>query len=329
MAPGPRMPILNAARGVGRPVGDFDIAWADVEAAERRIRPHVDTTPVVQAPMAEGLWLKLESLQRTGSFKLRGAVNAVEAAPSKRLARGVSTVSAGNHGLGVAWAARRRGVPARVYVPETAVARKVDAMRAAGAEVIPRPVEDLRRHLADQDGGDGRYFIGPFAHRDVAAGQATVGAEIADQVHGAMTVLVPIGGGGLALGVGTAIRHLRPTAQVYGVVARDSPAVSRAWETGRADPVKPASIADGLGAPLADLDVVAQLKKRLAGLITVDDRQIRDAMRRLALEAKVLSEPAGAAATAAALAHPELPGPVVAVVSGGNVDPRLLSDVVA
>ena len=310
-------------------MGDFNIAWADVEAAERRIRPHVLTTPVIQAALEEGLWLKLESLQRTGSFKLRGAVNAIEAAPDKRLARGVSSVSAGNHGLGVAWAARRRGITARVYVPETAVARKVDAMRAAGAEVIARPVEDLRRYLSDQDAGDGCYFIGPFAHRDVAGGQATVGAEIGQQVPAAKTVLVPIGGGGLALGVGTAIRHLLPEAKVFGVVAKDSPAVSRAWGTGRAEPVKPASIADGLGAPLANLDVVAQLKARLAGLVTVDDGQIRDAMRRLALEARVLAEPAGAAATAAALAHPELPRPIVAIISGGNVDPRLLSEILA
>ncbi len=305
----------------------MDITLDDIQAAARRLRGRVLQTPLVQTE--SGVHLKLESLQRTGSFKIRGATNAVFAAHEQALQGGVSTISAGNHGLGLATAAAQRQVACTVYVPETAVPRKVAAMEAAGARVVARPNDVLGQYLADQDAADGSLFISPFAHPHVAAGQGTVGLELAQQLPEARTILVPVGGGGLSFGVSTAIRDLLPDAQVYGVTASKSPAVRSAWNTGRIEKVQPTSIADGLGAPIADAGVVAALKRRMAGLLVVDDDQIRNAMAWLALEAGVVAEPAGAAAVAAALAEGGLPGPIACVVSGRNVDPELLAGVVA
>jgi threonine dehydratase len=297
------------------------LSLSDVEAAERRIRPHVLETPLV--PFADdGVHLKLENLQRTGSFKLRGAVNAIEQLSDAELRRGVSTVSAGNHGLAVAWAARRRGAHATVYVSENAVERKVAAMQAAGAKVVKQPLAKLQEFLLRTDAGDGAYFLPPFADVRIAAGQGTVGLEIRRRLPDVQTVLVPVGGGGLALGVSTAL----PGVRVHGVTAEKAPAVAQAWRTGRASPVAVSSLADGLNAPLADLRTVNSLKERLAGLLTVTDDQIREAMRVLLVEAKTVAEGAGAAAFAAIEAHPELRRPLAVVVSGGNVDPRLLAE---
>jgi len=296
------------------------LALEDVEAAERRIRPHVLETPLV--PVGDdGVLLKLENLQRTGSFKLRGAVNAIEQLSHDELRHGISTVSAGNHGLAVAWAAKRRGARATVYVHEAAVERKVAAMRAIGATVVKHPVEKLQQFLRDKDARDGAYFLAPFADARIAAGQGTLGLEIRRQLPGVKTVLVPVGGAGLALGVSTAL----PGIQVFGVTAEKAPAVAHAWRTGSAEPVAATSIADGLNAPLADLATVHALKQRLAGLLTVTDDQIRGAMRRLLLEARTVAEGAGAAAFAALDGTMERP--TVVVVSGGNVDPSLLAAV--
>lgn len=306
------------------------IGLKDVEAAAQRIAGQVVETPVVTLPGVEGVRLKLESLQRTGSFKIRGALNAVQSLDAEALARGVSTMSAGNHGLGVAVAARERGAKARIYVPPHAVARKVEAMRAAGAEVVPTPVEKLGEMLAKGGADDGLEFLSPFADARVAAGAGTVGLELARQAPDARSVLVPVGGGGLALGIATAVRAILPHARVWGVTAENSPAVRNAWETGRIEPVRPNTIADGLGAPIADAGVVAALKERLSGLLVVNDDELRAAVRRLALDAKLVAEPAGAAAIAAALKQADahlLPTPCVAILSGGNVDPRLLADV--
>lgn len=307
----------------------MDLRLEDVEAAAKRIARIARETPLVSFGDDEAVLLKLESLQHTSAYKLRGAVNAVECLPPEVAARGVSTVSAGNHGAALAFAARRRGIPARAYVFERAVAAKVAVIRALGAEVVPTPQARLAEMLAASDADDGRVFVSPFADPLVAAGNGTVGLEIARQAPHARTVLAPIGGGGLALGASTAIRALLPDARVWGVTAEGAPAVRHAWERGRADMATNATIADGLSAPMTTMPVVENLKKRLEGLLVVNDDQIRAAMRAIALRAKVVAEPAGAAALAAALAHPELPRPVVAIVSGGNVDPAMLASVLA
>ncbi|HUR26300.1 MAG TPA: pyridoxal-phosphate dependent enzyme [Candidatus Thermoplasmatota archaeon] len=303
------------------------ITLADIEAAERRIRPFIRRTPLVRSAQRAGLHLKLECLQETGAFKLRGALNAVLAADDREVRKGVSCVSAGNHGLAVAVAARQRGIKARVYVWKGAVPRKVEAMRRAGAEVVERPIEDLGRIMAAQDAGDGTAFVHPFANPLVAAGQGTIGLEILQDVPRPTKVFTAIGGGGQALGIATALAALSPKTKVYGVAARETPAFWTAWKTGKTASVKSTSIADGLSAPIADLGVVARLKELLSGLIIVEDDQLRGAMRGLALADKVVAEPAGAAATAAALDARLIGKHAVAVVSGGNVKPELLAEI--
>jgi threonine dehydratase len=305
------------------------ITLADIEAAEKRIRPFIRRTPILPSAQRDGLHLKLECLQLTGSFKLRGALNAVLAADRETVRNGVSCVSAGNHGLAVAVAARQRGIRARVYVWKGAVPRKVEAMRRAGAEVVERPVEELGGIMARQDAGDGTHFVHPFANPHVAAGQGTIGLEILQDVPQPTKVFVAIGGGGQTLGIATAMAARSPKTKVYGVAARETPAFWTAWKTGKAEPVKSTSIADGLSAPIADLDVVRRLKELLAGLVIVEDGQIKAAMRGLALDDKVVAEPAGGAATAAALDARSLGKRAVAVVSGGNVKPELLAEVLA
>ena len=303
------------------------ITLADIEAAEERIRPFIRRTPLIPSAQREGLHLKLECLQTTGAFKLRGALNAVLAADEDEVRKGVSCVSAGNHGLAVAVAAKQRGIKARVYVWKGAVPRKVEAMRRAGAEVVERPVEELGRIMAAQDAGDGTSFIHPFANAQVAAGQGTIGLEILRDVPQPTKVFAAIGGGGQALGIATAMAARSPKTKVYGVAARETPAFWTAWKTGKAESVKSTSIADGLSAPIANLDVVRRLKDLLAGLVILEDDQIRAAMRGLALSDKVVAEPAGAAATAAALDARLIGKHAVAVVSGGNVKPELLAEI--
>lgn len=305
------------------------VTLADIQAAEDRIRPFIRRTPLIPSAQRDGLHLKLECLQRTGSFKLRGALNAVLAADEEAVRGGVSCVSAGNHGLAVAVAAQQRGIKARVYVWKGAVPRKVDAMRKAGAEVVERPVEELGRIMAEQDAGDGTSFIHPFANAHVAAGQGTIGLEILQEVPRPTEVFIAIGGGGHALGIATVLAGQSPHTKVYGVAARETPAFWTAWKTGATQAVKSTSIADGLSAPIADMRVVGRLKELLAGLVIVEDGQIKAAMRGLALGDKVVAEPAGAAATAAALDAPALGKRAVAVVSGGNVKPELLAEILA
>lgn len=304
-----------------------DLALADVLEAERRVRPFVRRTPLLASQQRPGLHYKAECLQATGSFKLRGALNAVLAADPAALRKGVSCISAGNHGLGVAVAARQRKVPARVYVMPGAVPFKVAAMRAAGAEVVEKPVPELGKMMQAGDTGDGRFFIDPFANPHVAAGQGTCGLEVLQAVAAPSTIYVPIGGGGLALGIATVAKAWSPGTKVVGVVAEGAPAFANAWRTGRAEGVKSSTIADGLSAPIANLAVVAQLKRRLDRLDVVADDELRGAMRALALEAKLVAEPAGAAATAAMLRDREAGKAAVAVVSGGNVRPELLSEI--
>jgi threonine dehydratase len=303
---------------------------ADVEAARRRVGKLVRRTPLLASARTPGLHLKAESLQLTGSFKIRGALNAVLAAPVAGVKDGVSCISAGNHGAGVAYAAKERGVACTVYVPPNAVPFKVEAMRALGAEVVEQPVPRLAEMMAAADSFDGRHFIDPFANPLVAAGQGTCGLEILEDLPKPSAVYVPVGGGGLALGVATAVKASSPRTKVYGVTARGAPAFRNTWETGKAETVKSVTIADGLSAPIGNVHVVGHLKKLLAGVLTVEDDAIRAAMRKLALEEKLVAEPAGAAATAAALKAIEGGAKsVVAIVSGGNVRPELLAEVLA
>ncbi|QVQ52589.1 pyridoxal-phosphate dependent enzyme [Spiractinospora alimapuensis] len=306
------------------------ITLADVRAAAHLIAPHLPPTPVLALPtLREGLWVKAENLTPVGAFKLRGALNAVAHLPVDARAAGVVTHSSGNHGAALAYAAKAADIPCVVVVPDSAIASKVAAVRRLGAEVLQVPVaeraEQARRVAAER----GMTVVPPFDHADVIAGQGTVGVELLEQRPDVAVVLVPVGGGGLASGVATAVKALRPDVRVYGVEpelagdAAQSLAEGRlvSWplaDTGR-------TIADGLRTGLSEL-TFAHLRAHLDGVLTVSEEEIRRATGALIRASRTLVEPSGAVAAAAALSGVAPEGRTVAVVSGGNIEPRLLRE---
>lgn len=309
----------------------IQVTLRDVEAALPVVREVAVHTPTVPFHPAEGgLFLKLENLQRLGVFKTRGTWNRVSRLSEEDRRRGVATISSGNHGLSLAWAAKRLGVPCLVKVPEGAVARKVEAIRSFGAQVEP-----MSRALLVLFHEEERWrewpqtFIHPFAHPHTIAGAGTLGLEIAEDASDVRTVLVPVGGGGLASGVAIAVKGLLPKAKVFGVQAEGAAPLPEAIRTGRPGRIEdPKTIADGIRVAVVLPDMVEVLRKNLDGCLVVSDDEIRAAMRTLAVEAKVVAEPAGAASFAAWARHrQDLEPPVAVVVSGGNVDPDLHAQV--
>jgi len=310
----------------------IEVTLRDIDAAlpiVREVATHTPTVPF-HGTLDREVWLKLENLQRLGAFKIRGVWNRLSRLTETERRRGVATISSGNHGLALAWAAKRLGLRCVVRVPEGAVGRKVDAIRAHGAEVSPISRRELvLAHEEETWRSWPEVFIHPFAHPATIAGQGTLGWELIDDVPDVRTVLVPVGGGGLAAGIGTAVKGLLPNAKVFGVQANGAaplPVALRNQTAGRID--EPRTIADGIGIGLILPNMAEILGRVLSGCLVVSDTEILRAIRRLALEAKVIAEPAGAVAFAAWVQHRDsLEPPVVVVVSGGNVDPALLADV--
>jgi threonine dehydratase len=309
----------------------IDLSLRDIESALPVVREVAWHTPIV--PFAGGddsLWLKLENLQRLGAFKIRGVWNRISHLTQAERSRGISTISSGNHGLAVAWAARRLALACTVRVPEGAVGRKVEAIAAQGAKVSPISRQDLiDAHENETWKTWPSSFIHPFAHAATIAGQGTIGWEIAHDLPDVRTVLVPVGGGGLVSGIGTAVKGLVPNAQMFGVQAEGAAPLPRALKTRQANRIdRPQTIADGIGIGIILPSMADILGRVLDGALVVTDAEIRTAMRRLALEGRIVPEPAGAAAFAAWIRYRNsLEPPVVAVVSGGNVDPNLLAEV--
>ncbi|MEV4753556.1 threonine/serine dehydratase [Micromonospora sp. NPDC049559] len=305
----------------------------DIRAAALRIAGVVVRTTLLPGRWDADLRLKPESLQPVGSFKLRGATNAVAQLDPAERSRGVVTHSSGNHGQALAYAARAAGAPCTVVVPEGAPAVKVDQIRALGAEVVlvPPAEREIRaeRFVAEQ----GRTLVPPYDDRRIIAGQGTVGLEIVEDLPEVEVVLVPVGGGGLASGVATAVKALRPDVAVIGVEpefaadARESLATGAvvSWDVDRTFRTS----ADGLRTNLSEL-TFAHLRERLDAIVTVTEEEIAAATARLVRETRLVVEPSGAVATAARLFHAaELPaGRTVAVISGGNLDPARLVQIV-
>src|SRR6059036_4206246 len=278
-------------------------------------------------------YLKLESLQPIGAFKLRGAYNAIRRLPDPARKRGVITYSSGNHGQALAYAAQLVGVRAVVVMPETAPAVKVAGVKKWGGEVVlaGRTSDDRQRRAEAVAAREGLAIVPPFDHPDIVAGQATVGLEVAEQLADVRTVVVPVGGGGLIAGVVTGLAAAGSRARVWGVEPAGAPKLKRSLEAGR--PVRldrTASLADGLitlsvgEVPFAQL---AAERERLGGVALVDDDMLREAVQFLWRECRLAVEPSGAATTAAVRSGAARPvAPTVLVVSGGNVDPSLLED---
>jgi len=276
--------------------------------------------------LADGrLYLKAEHLQRTGSFKPRGATVRVAHLSPAAAAAGVIAVSAGNHAQAVAWAARAAGVRATVVMPLAAVRSKVDACRGYGAEVVLFG-DAIGETWAEMDrvrDERGLTFLHPFDDADIIAGQGTVGLEILDDLPDVDVVIVPAGGGGLACGIAAAVKETRRGVRVFAVEPEGSTALSAALAADEIVRVEPRSIADGLGAPFAGPRTLAMGRRYLDGVVLIDDASIAGAMRFAAERMKQVLEPAGAAGLAAVLcgAVTLRDGDRVCIVlSGGNVD---------
>ena len=309
---------------------ELPVSVADIERAREVVGPVLHRTPLfsnrsLSERVGTAAFLKAENFQRTGSFKPRGAVYAISKLSKEQRERGIVTMSAGNAAQAIAFAARTAGVPVTVAMPQTAPQSKVDATRGYGAKIVFAP--DMTKLIAlvgELRDSSGAYFLHPYDDAAMITGHGTCALEILDDLPDADVFVVGVGGGGLISGIAVAVAAKRPGARVVGVEPTGAAAMRRALDSG--DPVRLEridTIADGLAAPVAGtipLDIVRRL---VADVVVIDDDIIAEGMRFLAQRAKLVAEPAGAAATGALLAGkiPVKPGErVVAVVSGGNVD---------
>jgi threonine dehydratase len=304
----------------------------DIRAAARRLEPHLFRTPVLSARAlgdraGVSLVLKAESLQKTGSFKPRGALNIVLTLPEEKRARGLITVSAGNHAQAVAWAARVVGVPCTVVMPADAPRSKLEAVQSYGATpILHADRATLFDRLREEEARTGAAFVHPFDDPVGLAGAGTLGLELMEQSPGLDAVVVPIGGGGLMTGVACAVKALAPQCRVIGVELAEGPGMTPALAAGKPVPVtRPRTLADGLTPPFVGALPVEAARRFVDEIVLVHEADIAEAMRALFERARLVAEGAGAAATAALLAgHVRLKSraKVAAIVSGGNVDPE-------
>jgi threonine dehydratase len=292
---------------------------ADVQEARQRLLGIAEETPIYLSETfsrrcGREVRLKAENLQRTGSFKIRGAVNKLSTLSAEERAAGVVAASAGNHGQAVAWAARELGAPATIYVPLDAPMAKVEACRNYGAKTVMTGAyfEDAltaAQHHVEETGGT---FIHPYEDQLVIAGQGTIGLELAEQVPDLGTVLIPIGGGGLSVGIATALRAVRPEVRLVGVQAG----------------LDGYTIADGIAVKIPSDFTMPLLEDLLDDMVAVSDEEISEAIVLLLERAKLVVEGAGAVGVAALLSgKADVSGTAVPVLSGGNIDPTMLISV--
>lgn len=309
-----------------------EISLAEVEDAAALLSGITTRTPVERSGALSEVagvpvLLKCENLQRTGSFKLRGAYVRLSRLTPEERARGVVAASAGNHAQGVALAARELGISAVVYMPLGAALPKLAATRGYGAEVRQEGADLTGALVAAQQeaAATGRVFIPPFDHRDVVLGQATMGLEILDQVPDVRTIVVPTGGGGLLAGIAAAVHARGADVRVVGVQATEAAAFPASIAAGHPVPLERMStIADGIAVPVPSALTLDLVRRHVAEVRTVSEEAIARALLLLSERAKLVVEPSGAVGVAALLDGAELEGPVVVVLSGGNVDTLVL-----
>ena len=314
------------------------IAIEDIEAARARIDGTVLRTPLVKldlGPDGPDIRLKLENLQPTNAYKIRGATNAVACLTEVQRARGVWTISAGNAGQAVAFAARSAGIPCSVVAIETAPQTKLDRMRALGATIVPVSYEEAWRAAEAHafEGMDGT-FIHPFDNHDLIAGHGTMGLEILEDAPDVRTIIAAIGGGGLITGVGSAIKALKPEVRVFGAEPETAAPYALSLREGgpRKFPDWTASFVDGAGGQSVTARMWERMQAVVDGAITVSLDQVRGAMRLMAEKSRVIAEGAGALSLAAALtgeAGAARGGPIICIVSGGNIDLKKFGELVA
>jgi len=311
------------------------ISLGDIEAAQKHVAATVLRTPLVRielGPDAPEIYLKLENLQPTNAYKIRGATNAVAQLSDEERARGVWTISAGNAGQGVAYAARAAGIPCSVVAIETAPQTKLERMRALGATIVPVSYEDAWRAAEAHafEGLDGT-FIHPFDNHNFIAGHGTMGLEIVEQLPNVRTLITAIGGGGLITGVGSGVRALRPEVKVLGAEPETAAPYAYSLEQGAPSkfPDWQASFVDGAGGKSVTERMWQRMRPIVDGTITVTLDQTSAAMRLIAEKTRTIAEGAGGLALAAALTGQAGDGPIVCVVSGGNIDLKKFAELVA
>jgi len=310
------------------------ITLDEIRQARERIAGTILRTPLVRLELGAGfpdIRLKLENLQPINAYKLRGAANAVALLPESERRRGVWTISAGNAGQGVAYAARAAGVPCTVVVIETAPASKIERMKALGATLVPVPYTAAWKALESRSypGVEGT-FVHPFDDDDFIAGHATMGLEILEDAPDTMAVIAGIGGGGLITGLGSVMKALKPAVRVWGAepetaapaalsFARGSPQTFAEWQP---------SFVDGAGGQSVFPRMWERMKAVVDGCIVVSLDETKRAMKLMAETTRVIAEGAGALPLAAALSGKAGQGPIVAVVSGGNIDLKKFAELV-
>jgi threonine dehydratase len=316
---------------------DSTVTLEQIEHARDRLRGTALVTPMegsrwLSSITGTDVYLKCENLQRTGSFKIRGAYLRISNLTPEERAHGVVAASAGNHAQGVALAANLLGIKSTVFMPYGAPIPKENATRGYGADVrfAGHTIDEAlieARAFADETGA---ILIHPFDHVDIVAGQGTCGLEIIEQVPDVKTILVPTGGGGLVAGVATAVKAARPGVSVIGVQAESAAAYPQSLRSGRPTPLESmATMADGIAVGCPGEVPFAAIQQHVDEVRTVSEESLSTALLALMERAKVVVEPAGAAAVAALLDTPHaFAGPVVAVLSGGNIDPLLLMRVI-
>jgi threonine dehydratase len=302
------------------------VTLAEIQAARSRIAKTILRTPLFKLDLGRGypdIRLKLENLQPTNAYKVRGAANAVAMLSDAQRSKGVWTISAGNAGQGVAYAARQAGVPCSVVVIETAPTAKIERMKALGARLIPVPYEVAWKALDDNayPGVEGT-FVHPFDRHDFIAGHATMGLEILEDLPETAAVVAAIGGGGLITGVGSAIKALKPEVRVWGAEPETAAPAALSFKRGSPQvfPDWKASFVDGAGGHSVFPRMWERMRPIVEDSLVVTLEQARAAMKLMAEKARVIAEGAGALGLAAALTGHLGPGPIVAIVSGGNID---------
>jgi len=320
------------------------VTLSDIQQARARIKDLARPTPLLPLALpelpSEHVWLKPESLQAIGSFKIRGAGNRLVALNAEERARGVLAYSSGNHAQGVAYAARALGIRATIVMPTTAPHVKITATRALGAEVILfDPAHEKREAVAARllaAAPAPPVLVPPFDDPHVIAGQGTIGLEIFEELPAVDLVLAPVGGGGLLSGVGAALKALRPSVKIIGVEPELAADAQASWRAGRvvewaaADTGR--TLADGVRTLAVSELTLSHLRAYADDIVTVSEAEIRAAARRLLLEARLVVEPTAALPLAALLRHrATLPASAntVLILTGGNVDPAVLAELLA
>jgi len=314
-----------------------DITLADIQQAKRAMYDVVHHTSLDKSTTFSNMagydvYLKLENLQKTGSFKIRGAYNKIHSLSDAEKAKGVIAASAGNHAQGVAYAARMANIKATIVMPETAPLAKSMATRGYGAEVILSGMvyDDAFKRAKEIEEENGQIFIHAFNDEQVIAGQGTIGLEILEELSDVSAIVVPIGGGGLIAGIALAVKELAPHVKIYGVQAQGAPAMymSKRSHSRKTTP-DAVTIADGIAVKVPGDITFSIIDKYVDDIVVVDDEAIASTILMMLERAKLMVEGAGAVGLAAILNH-KIPGKgkVVNIVSGGNVDVNFISRII-